>query len=307
MQNSTIKKPNKSNKKNVKNIDFNNCKIDNNINFNIENNNLKNNNINNANNANNINNFNNISSINIDPNNNNFNDISSNMTYFLSLEKSQRKPTSSRFDGKISSLRKNKHLNSVGSDCSNNYRNSVRLNKYKWKLLPKQKYNTQIYKSLINIPLSRESQSLFMNEDDQKNLNLTWKNNNNNENNAVLSEIKRGKEQQDKIIKSLENKIKNLENKINEEKTKEEKNNIKISQFEEYIDNNNIKKNLNKKLMKKSLMIDNINFNNSNNNNNNINNNIDNNNNEEALIENQKDFKIKKLEEQLDIVKKIIN
>ena len=111
-----------------------------------------------------------------------------------------------------------------------------------------------------------------MNEDDQKNLNLTWKNNNNNENNAVLSEIKRGKEQQDKIIKSLENKIKNLENKINEEKTKEEKNNIKISQFEEYIDNNNIKKNLNKKLMKKSLMIDNINFNNSNNNNNNNNN-----------------------------------
>ena len=290
MQNSTIKKPNKSNKKNVKNIDFNNCKIDNNINFNIENNNLKNNNVNNANNMNNINNFNNISSINIDPNNNNFNDISSNMTYFLSLEKSQRKPTSSRFEGKISSLRKNNHVNSVGSDCGNNYRNSVRVNKYKWKLLPKHKYNTQIYKSLNNIPLSRESQSLFMNEDDQKNLNLTWKNNN-NENNAVLSEIKRGKEQQDKIIKSLENKIKNLENKINEEKTKEEQNNIKISQFEEYIDNTHIKKNFYKKMIKESLIVDNTNSSN-------------NNNNEEALKENQKDFKIKKLEEQLNIVKK---
>ena len=102
-ENKIIKSPfdfsqNKSSIKssNKKKIDFTNCKIDNNLNNN--NNNLNNN-------TNNINNINNISSINSDFNNNNFIDVSSNMTYFLSLEKSQRKQASSRFDSKVFSYR----------------------------------------------------------------------------------------------------------------------------------------------------------------------------------------------------------
>ena len=290
--NSDSMKKNSSVKKTIKkNIDFNNCKIENNINFNIENNsNFNNNNNINSNNMNNINNnFNNISSINSDLNNNNFIDVSSNMTYFLSLEKSHRKPTSSRFDSKVLSLRKNHRPNSNASYSSkeissNNYRNSVRVNKYKWKLLPKQKYNTQIYKSLINIPLSKEGQSLLLNEEEQKNLNMTLKYNN-NDSSKVISEIKKQKEQQDKVIKNLENKIKNLEKKINEEKNKEEENNQKITKIEEYMDKNVIKKNNSEKIKENKL-------------NNNINNM------ENILPEEQKDVKIKKLEEQLDIVKK---
>ena len=286
-KNSGIKSSNK------KKIDFNNCKIDNNINFNIDNTNLNSNNNNLNNNINNINNFNNISSINSDLNNNNFIDASSNMTYFLSLEKSHRKPTSSRFDAKVLSLRKNNHANSNASlsskeISSNNYRNSVRVNKYKWKLLPKQKYNTQIYKSLINIPFSRDSQSLLLNDEDQKNLNLTLKYNN-TENNKVISEIKKQKEQQDKVIKSLENKIKNLEKKINEEKNKEEQNNQKITKLEEFMDKNNNKKNNshhNKEKKVKENLINSFN------------------NNDITSPEKQKDVKIKKLEEQLNIVKK---
>ena len=73
-----------------KSKDFNNSKIDNNISFNINNSNITN--INNNPN-NNMNNFNNISGINSDFNNN-YIDISGNMTYFLSLEKSHRKPSS---------------------------------------------------------------------------------------------------------------------------------------------------------------------------------------------------------------------
>ena len=293
--NNTIKKPNKSNKqKNNKNIDFNDCKIENNINFNIDNSNMNSNNKNNLNNINNINNFNNISSINYDPNNNNFNDASSTMTYFLSLEKSQRKPTSSRFDGKVLSLHKNAHMNYnasyYGKLNNNNYRNSVRVNKYKWKLLPKHKYNTQIYKSLLNIPLLKDGQSLFMNEEDQKNMNLTCKYSN-RENNEVISEIKKREEQQDKIIKSLENKIKNLEQKIIEDKTKEEENTIKITKLEEYMDKNS-KKNNDKKMSKEKK----ISKENSMNNYNTFNANVS--------QESQKDFKIKKLEEQLEIVKK---
>ena len=289
--NNTIKKPNKSNrKKNNKNIDFNDCKIENNINFNIDNsnNNMNSNNKNNLNNINNINNFNNISSINYDPNNNNFNDISSTMTYFLSLEKSQRKPASSRFDGKVLSLHKNAHMNNnasyYGKLNNNNYRNSVRVNKYKWKLLPKHKYNTQIYKSLLNMPLLKDGQSLFMNEEDQKNMNLTCKHNK-RVNNEVISEIKKREEQQDKMIKSLENKIKNLEQKIIEDKTKEEENTLKITKLEEYMDKNT-KKNNDKKLNKENSM----------NNYNTFNPNVS--------QESQKDVKIKKLEEQLNIVKK---
>ena len=283
--NSTIKKPNKSNKKkNSKNMDFNDCKIENNINFNIDNcnSNMNSNNKNNLNNINNINNFNNISSINYDPNNNNFNDISSTMTYFLSLEKSQRKPASSRFDGKVLSLHKNAHMNYNGKLNNNNYRNSVRVNKYKWKLLPKHKYNTQIYKSLINIPLSKDGQSLFMNDEDQKYMNLTSKYNN-RENNEVISEIQKRGEQQDKIIKSLENKINNLEKKINEDKTKEEENTLKITKLEEYMDKNT-KKNKEKKMNKENSVNSNYNAN--------------------ISQESQKDEKIKKLEEQLDLVKK---
>ena len=67
--------------------------MDNNISFNINNNiNIKNNN---------NNGFNNISSINSEYNNNNYIDINSNMTYFLSLEKSLKKPSSKRFNQKI--------------------------------------------------------------------------------------------------------------------------------------------------------------------------------------------------------------
>ena len=298
-----IKKSSSVKNSNKKNIDFNDCQIDNNINFNISNNNILTNN-NQNNNLNNINNnFNNISSINSDFNNNNYIDVSSNMTYFLSLEKSQRKATSSRFDKNILSLKKH-NINSNASYSkeisSNNDRNSVRVNKYKWKLLPNHKYNTQIYKSLINIPLSRESQSLLMNESGQKNLNLTPMNNNKNQknsnNNHVISEIKKQKDDQDKAIKSLENKIKNLEN-------IEEKNNEKIIKLEEYINNKNkIKHNNNKNYYKAS---------NKNSNKNSINNSkriekkvknslIS----EINLAESQKDFRIKKLEEQLNNVKK---
>ena len=59
----------------------------------------------------------------------------------------------------------------------NTHRNSVRINKYKWKLLPKHKYNTQIY--------------------EENNLNI----------------IKKEKEEQNIMIKLLKNKIKNLEKK----------------------------------------------------------------------------------------------
>ena len=281
---------------NKKKIDFTNCKIDNNINFNIDNSNLNNNNNNLNNNINNVNNINNISSINSDFNNNNFIDVSSNMTYFLSLEKSQRKQASSRFDSKVFSYRKNNNPNSNASFnskevSSNNYRNSVRDNKYKWKLLPRQKYNTQVYKSLNNIPLLQESKSSLINETETKNLNLTLKKNS-SESNKFFSEIKRQKEQQDKVIKSLENKINNLEKKINEEKNKEEENNQKIIKLEEYIDKKSIKKNKEKNI-KENLIND---FNK-----------MSNYNTEEIdsiLLEDQKDFRIKKLEEQLNKVKK---
>ena len=282
-----IKKSSTVKNSNKKNIEFNNCKIDNNINFNISNN--KNSYINNNqnNNLNNINNnFNNISSINSDFNNNNCIDITSNMSYFLSLEKSQRKATSSRFDKNILSLKKHNFNNNASYSkeiSSNNYRNSVRVNKYKWKLLPNHKYNTQIYKSLVNIPFSRESQSLLISESEQKNLNLTPINNKNEKNNTI-SEMKKQKDAQDKEIKSLKNRIKSLENKMNEEKNIEEKNIQKITKLEEYMNKNHIKNNnTTKKIEKKvrSSLLSEIN-----------------------LVESQKDFRIKKLEEQLNNAKK---
>ena len=192
---------------NKKNKDFNNCKIDNNISFNINNSMvITNNNNNNLNN--NMNNFNNISGINSDFNNNNYIDISSNMTYFLSLEKSLHKPQSTRFVKKnILSLSQNPNPNNNTSYNKeledNNFRNSVKVNnKYKWKLLPKHKYNTQIYKSIMNIPNipspqenQHESQSLLISEEEQKNLNLTNLTpiNSKSDNSMVLSEIQKHK------------------------------------------------------------------------------------------------------------------
>ena len=77
------KSNNISNEKNSKKI--NNCKTDNKISFNINNNiNIKNKN---------NNDFNNISSIYSEYNYNNYIDISGGMTYFLSLEKSLKKPS----------------------------------------------------------------------------------------------------------------------------------------------------------------------------------------------------------------------
>ena len=258
---------------NKKNKDFNNCKIDNNISFNINNSNIMSNN-NNLNTNMFMNNFNNISSINSDFNNNNYIDMSGNMTYFLSLEKSHHKPSSTRFEKKkILSLNNNNNqiINNNNNSSSyikdstnNNDRNSLRVNKYKWKLLPKHKYNTQIYKSITNIPnmpLSNENRSLLVNEEEKKNLSMTniTTIHKQNENSLVISEIKKQKDEQDKLIKSLENKIKSLENKI-----KTEENIIKI----------------NEKKMKK------INTNNN------------------KLAESQKDFRIKKLEEQLITIRK---
>ena len=264
--------------KNIDNKDFNKCKIDNNISFNINNSMINTNNNNPLNN--NMNNFNNISEINSDFNNNNYIDISSNLTYFLSLEKSLNKPQTTRFDkNNILSLNNKPNMNNKTSSnkelTNNKYRNSVKVNnKFKWKLLPKHKYNTQIYKSIMNIPnipLNNENQSLMINEEEQKNLNLTNLTpiNSKSENSLVFSEIKKQKEEQDKLIKSLENKIKNLEKKINVEnmsKIKEKKlikmnkiNNklaesqkdFRIRKLEEQLHNVKINNKLNKSLLKK--------------------------------------------------------
>ena len=198
--------------------DFNNSKIDNNISFNINNSNITN--INNNQN-NNINNFNNISGINSDFNNN-YIDISGNMTYFLSLEKSHHKPSSTRFvKKKILSLNNNINNHQINNNVSysndltnNNDRNSVKINKYKWKLLPKQRYSsTQIYKSIMNVP------NIPLADEGIKNLKKSNSTiiNNRYQNDLEITEFKRQKEKQDKIIKFLENKVKNLEKKINEE------------------------------------------------------------------------------------------
>ena len=115
--------------------------------------------------------------------------------------------------------------------------------------------------NIPNNPLSYENPSLLMNEEEKKYLSMTniATINNKNENSIAISEIKKQKEEQDKIIKSLENKIKSLENKI---KTEE-----------------NIIKN-NEKKMKQINTTNN------------------------KLAESQKDFRIKKLEEQLTTVRK---
>ena len=234
-----VKNPNKESQ------DFQNCKIDNNISFNINNSYIKNNNNN--------------SSMKLDlNNNNNYIEVNNSMAYLSPIEKSFQKPSSTRFEKKnIFSIQKNnnleKNINNTSYSkeiLSNEYRNSERMNNYRWKLLPKHKYNSQVYnKSLMDIPSQREEKSLIMNEENK---------NSNNESSVVISEYQKQKERQDKVIKSLENKIKNLEKKISKE---------------------NISKINEKKIMKDNLL-------------------------NNKMAESQKDFRIKKLEEQLLTVKK---
>lgn len=258
---------------------FQNCKIDNNINININNN------------------LNNISCINnnSDINNGNYIDVSSNTTYFLSVEKSHRRPVTNITEKK--SFEENN--TTYNNDTNIVYRNSLGINKYKWKLLPKNKYTSQNSKSFSN------NQSLSINSDNQKNSRLvTQASNMNNinksdnktdintekmydENNMVLSEFQRHKEEQDKKIRQLQDKVKSLYKIINKEKSKEIKDDQKISKLKEFMSigqNNKNEKKL--KLSKeesiqyKNALVD-MNF-----------------------VESQKDYKIKQLEEQLENVKK---
>ena len=260
---------------------FQNCKIDNNINININNN------------LNNISCINNNSEL----NNGNYIDVSSNTTYFLSVEKSHRRPITNITEKK--SFEENNIT--YNNDTNNIYRNSLGINKYKWKLLPKNKYNSQISKSFSN------NQSLSINSDNQKNSRLITQasnmNNINNidnktdintekmydENNMVLSEFEKHKKEQDKKIQQLQDKVKSLYKIINKEKTKnkETKNDHKISKLKEFMSIGSSNKNEKKlKLIKdesiqyKNALVD-VNF-----------------------VESQKDYKIKKLEEQLENVKK---
>ena len=178
---------------NKENQDFQNCKIENNISFNINNSNIKNNN--------NL-------SMNSDIHNYNYIDISDRMTYLLSMDKSLRKPSSTRFEKKnILSIQKNNIIDindnniSYNKDIGNNdYSLSERTNNYKYKLLPKHKNNSQIYKkSIIDLPSPRKNQSSLISEENQ---------NNNNESSIIISEYHKQKERQDKVIKSLEKKNK---------------------------------------------------------------------------------------------------
>ena len=181
-----------------KSKDFNNSKIDNNISFNINNSNITN--INNNQN-NNMNNFNNISGINSDFNNN-YIDISGNMTYFLSLEKSHRKPSSARFVKKnILSLNNNiNNINSINNQNINNnasYSNDLNNNNNDRNSVKIAEEGIEGIKNL------KKSNSTMINT--------------RYENNLEISEIKKQKEKQDKLIKFLENRVKHLEKKINEE------------------------------------------------------------------------------------------
>lgn len=260
---------------------FQNCKIDNNINININNN------------LNNISCINNNSEL----NNGNYIDVSSNTTYFLSVEKSHRRPITNITEKK--SFEENNIT--YNNDTNNIYRNSLGINKYKWKLLPKNKYNSQISKSFSN------NQSLSINSENQKNSRLITQvsntnnlNNNDNktdintekmydENNMVLTEFEKHKKEQDKKIQQLQDKVKSLYKIINKEKSKgkETKNNKKISKLKEFMSIGHSNKNEKKlKLIKdesiqyKNALVD-MNF-----------------------VESQKDYKIKQLEEQLENVKK---
>ena len=293
-----IKNKNDNSNKHVQNNEFQNCKIDNNINININNN---------LNNINNINTINNISTINNNSelNNNNYIDVSNNMTYFLSLEKSHRGPITSIIDKNIFSLKKNSYQNnntSYNKATNNNLNNSSGINKLKWKLLPRHKYNTQVCKS------SNNNQSISLNDENQKNSELTTirkTNNNKNKNlkielkndnthnennNLVFTEFKKQKEEQDKKIKNLQDKISSLYKIIKEEKNKELKKDEKISKLEKYmVRNTEIKTTKNNKKLKLYKE--------------------ENNKYKKALndikfVESQKDTRIKVLEEQLENLKK---
>ena len=282
--------------RNVQNNEFQNCKIDNNLNININNNN-------NLNNINNINSINNISTINNNSelNNNNYIDVSNNMTYFLSLEKSHRRPVTSIIEKNIFSLKKSSYESnniSYNKETYNNYNYNSGINTFKWKLLPKHKYNTHICKSCSN------NQSLSLNEDNQKNSQLTTlgtanKNINNNlkneitfeeNNNLVFTEFKKQKEEQDKKIKNLQDKISSLYKILKEEKSKEFQKDQKILKLEGYMARNtDVKITKNDKKLKLYK---------------NKNNQYKKALNDIKFVESQKDTKIKKLEEQLENLKK---
>ena len=248
---------------------FQNCKIDNNINININNN------------------LNNISCINnnSDINNGNYIDVSSNTTYFLSVEKSHRRPITNIIE------KKNYEENNItyNNDINNIYRNSSGINKYKWKLLPKNKYNSQISKSFSN------NQSLSINSDNQKNSRLITQTNKTeintekmyDENNMVLTEFEKHKKEQDKKIQQLQDKVKSLYKIISKEKGKEAKNGHKISKLKEFMSIGHSNKNEKKLKLSKD---ENIQFKNA----------LD----DMNFVESQKDYKIRQLEEQLENVKK---
>ena len=273
---------------NKNNLEFQNNKIDDyNINYN-----------------NNLNNINNVSSINNNSelNNNNCIDASSNMTYLLTVEKSNIQP--------ISNVRnKNAHkYNDIiyNKVINNNYKNYFGINKYKRKLLPKYKYkyNTQICKSFSN------SQSFSTNEDNQKNsqfsnINKEFKSKSNNPKNLKIKEIESKKDiyeennlffnefkKQDEKIKSLQDKIKYLYEILEKEKNKELKNESKIFKLKEFM--SKAEGYFNEKNKKKLIL-----YKNENNHYKNIIRNI-------KYVETQKDNEIQKLEEHLDILEKNI-
>ena len=295
------KSENKSNIiRNNQNNEFQNCKIDNNINININNN---------LSNINNINTINNISSINNNSelNNNNYIDVSSNTTYFLSVEKSHRRPITSLIDKNALYLKKNIYDNNININKMNyDFRNSVGINRFKWKLMPKQKYNTQICKSFNNgnqsFSINEENQNhkisqltTIMKENKNTNYNSKIESKNDNisfeeNNNIVFSEFKKQKEEQDKKIKLLQDKIKNLYNIIKEEKNKEIKNDEKISKLEEIMVRGKRRNSARKEEKIKFYKDENIQY-------------------KKALndikfVESQKDYRIKKLEEELENLKK---
>ena len=282
--------------RNDQNNEFQNYKMDNNLNININNNNL--NNINNINSINNISTINNNSEL----NNNNYIDVSNNMTYFLSLEKSHRRPITNIIEKNIFSLKKTCYeSNNISYNkeiYTNKYNNTSGINTFKWKLLPKHKYNTQICKSCSN------NQSLSLNEDNQKNSQLTTlgtvnKSINNNlkknitfeeNNNFVFTEFKKQKEEQDKKIKNLQDKISSLYKILKEEKSKELQKDQNILKLERYMARNTDFK-ITKSAKKLKL------YKNENNQYKKALNDI-------KFVESQKDTKIKKLEEQLENLKK---
>ena len=181
---------------------------------------------------------------------------------------------------------------------------SAGILKYKWRLLPKNKYNTQICKSFSN------NQSLSINEEnnnlmtvgatkDLKQINSISDIKNENDktyelksnNNIDFTEYKKEKEQQDQKIRTLQDNIQNLYKIIKEEK--EMKNDKKVAKIEEFLVNDKNKGSSKKKENVKNLKL----FKNEKDRFKKALTNI-------KLVESQKDYKIKQLEEQLASVKK---